>query len=156
MKIILLLLYMRMPSSCETEPSGWVMIKSGDDFTFIVPRKAAEASGMLKNMLDPNGKWRSFIELQLRSALQVVSQKHIRIYARYSGKSHLPIVAHKLFHWLPGVLLSLKRWLNTSSIKFNMRKLAQKRRFQISLNVLSQKWFWKRAWLAFPLLVHHY
>ena len=38
----------------DLDPSGWVRIKSGDDFTFIVPRKTAEASGMLINMLDPN------------------------------------------------------------------------------------------------------
>ena len=50
-----------MPTFCEAEPSEWVRIKSGDGFTFIVPRKAAEASGMLKNMLDPNGEWRDYL-----------------------------------------------------------------------------------------------
>jgi hypothetical protein len=35
----------------KDEPSEWVKIRSEEGFSFIVPRKAAQVSGTLKNML---------------------------------------------------------------------------------------------------------
>ncbi|KAF8496348.1 BTB/POZ protein, partial [Gautieria morchelliformis] len=77
--------------------SEWVRIKSGDDFTFIVPRKAAEASGMLKNMLDPSGgfaeahsntcqiQWRAVVTEKVAEYLVYKVQ-----YEKASAKEEIP------------------------------------------------------------------
>jgi hypothetical protein len=51
--------------------SDYVLLESADGYTFVVPRKIACASGMLKSMLDEEGN--SFLSLHFGKAKSVCS-----------------------------------------------------------------------------------
>lgn len=45
--------------------SEFVLLESADGYTFVVTRKVACASGMLKSMLDEEGEWTGFFPRKL-------------------------------------------------------------------------------------------
>ncbi|KAH9476266.1 Elongin-C [Psilocybe cubensis] len=42
-------------AALATNKEGWVRLQSTDGFSYLVKRKVAQASGTIRNMLDPEG-----------------------------------------------------------------------------------------------------
>lgn len=72
-------------------PDDFVLLESSDNFTFVVPRKVACASGMLKSMLDEDGQYSKVDRIILRLIVQLRSRSLRTIRARSSnGTSAVP------------------------------------------------------------------
>ncbi|KAF8811227.1 POZ domain-containing protein [Phlegmacium glaucopus] len=52
-----------VPNADEQQQSKWVRLQSSDGFAYLVKRKVAEASGTIRNMLDPTGGYAEALSL---------------------------------------------------------------------------------------------